>query len=208
MGIFYRIKTTFVATSCSVFIACIKILAAKLTANAALVPGLKVTGATFLANALKLEELSIGAKSDDKTSAAEAKILIAQIKSDFRADALCTEDAVNLEQDPTIATKMGFELKIPRGKSTTPDLTVTNATESGSLKIKKRKVKKYHYFIIECTQKFSDGSPDIITEKTMPDPTSIVIGFISGAFYLIRVRVVLAGNVMGEWTDYVPIRVN
>ena len=208
MGIFYRIKTIFVATNRSAFISFIKSLAAKLTANAALVPGLKVTGATFLANAQKLEDLTLLSKTNDKVSAKEAKILVAQIKNDFRTDALCVEDAVNLAQDSTIATKMGFELKSTRGKSKTPELTVTNATESGSLKIKKRKERKYHYFLIECTQKFSDGSPDVITEKTMPDPTSIVIGFISGAFYLIRVRVVLAGNVMGEWTDYVSIRVN
>ena len=62
--------------------------------------------------------------------------------------------------------------------------------------------------MIECTQKFFDGSPDIKTEKTMSDPSSEVEGFISGALYLIRVRVVLARNVKGKWSDYVLIRVN
>ncbi len=208
MGTFYRIKTAFVATSRSVFIKVIKVLAAKLTKNALLVPGLKVSGAAMLINAGKLEDLSILSETNDGISSEEAKLLVAQMKSDYRADALCTEDAVNLAQDPTIAAKMGFELKIPRGKSQSPELTVTNDIESGSLKIKTKKILKYHYFLIECTQRFSDGSPDIITEKNMPDPTSVVKGFESGAFYLIRVRVVLAGNVQGEWTDYVSIRVN
>ncbi|MEI6821903.1 MAG: hypothetical protein WCL51_08190 [Bacteroidota bacterium] len=208
MGIFYRIKTTFKAGTRSLFVAFIKLLAAKLTKNALLVTDLKVPGTKFMTNALELEDLSLASRSHDGVSAKKAKILVAQIKSDYRADALCVEDAVNLAQDPTLAATMGFELKIPRGKVQIPELTVKNGIESGTLIIKTRKVPHYHYFLVECTQKFADGSADIITEKSMPDPKSDVLGFESGAFYLIRVRVVLAGNVKGEWTDYVQIRVN
>ena len=208
MNIYYRIKTTFKATSRSVFVAFIRALGVKLTANAALVPGLKVAGSVFTANADKLEALTADTKNHVPGAAETAKILVAQIKNDFRVDAQCVEAAVNAAQDPTIATKVGFEVIEPRVKPNTPELTVTNAIDSGNLKIKTRKVKNYHNYMIECTQRFSDGSPDIITEKTMTNPTSEVSGFISGALYLIRVRAVLAHNVLAEWTDYVLIRVN
>lgn len=208
MGIYFKIKTAFAAPNRSIFISFIKSLAAKLTENASLVSNLKVSGATFLTNIHKVETLTTQAKSNDKTSSAQVKILIEQIKNDFREDAYCVEAAVNDAQDITIATILGFEIKQARGKEKGPGLKVTNAITVGNLKIKTGKVKKYHYYIIECTQKFFDGSPDIITEKTMPDPSSEVKGFISGALYLIRVRVVLARNVMGKWSDYVLIRVN
>ena len=208
MGIYFKIKTAFAAPNRSIFISFIKSLAAKLTENASLVSNLKVSGATFLTNIQKVETLTAQAKSHDKTSSAQAIILVEQIKNDFREDAYCVEIAVNTAQDPTIAAILGFEIKQTRGKSKSPGLKVTNAITVGNLKIKTGKVKKYHYYIIECTQKFFDGSPDIITEKTMPDPSSEVEGFISGALYLIRVRVVLARNVKGKWSDYVLIRVN
>jgi len=208
MSIYFRIKTTFKATSRNVFVSFTKALGIKLTNEALLIPGLKVAGSVFTANAGKLEDLTVDTKNHVPGAAESAIIIVKQIRNDFRVDAYSVEAAVNAAQDPTIATKAGFEVVKTKGKNKTPELSITNAITNGSLKIKTRKIKKYHYFLIECTQKFSDGSADIITEKSMPDPTSEVSGFISGALYLIRVRVVLAGNIMGEWTDYVLIRVN
>jgi len=208
MNIYYRIKITFVAGRRSVFIAFIRALAAKLTKNASLVPDLKIAGSVFKTNADNLQILTAQTKNHVDGAAEAAKILVEQIKNDFRVDANCVEAAVNAANDPTIATKMGFEVKKPGGNANIAHLIVKNALTVGNLKVRTKWVKKYHCYLIECTQKFSDGSPDIITEKTMTNPISEVSGFISGALYLIRVRAVLSHNVLCEWSDYVLIRVN
>ena len=203
MDQYYHIKDGIPSRTHGDLVLFINELIVKFGLNQALVIGLLTYKAVDFKEQLTLYMAAHGIK--DTTTATQIEI---KIRYMYKVDANDVEREINTTNNPGLAAKLCFVVKNMTRIYHKAEIAVENDVTPGNIIVTLLAVEDAYNYILECTQISEDGSPNIITTRTMTNVYAVLDGFVSGAKYSFRAQAVLANNTLVKFTNSVILRVN
>jgi len=200
---FYYLNEGIPAKTHGDFVLFINELITKFGLNQALVIGLLTYKSVDFKEQLTLYMAAHGIKDTITVGQIDKKI-----RYMYKVDANDVEREINTTNNPGLAPKLCFVVKNMTRVHHKAEIAVENDVTPGNIIVNLLAVADAYNYILECTQISEDGSPNIITTRTMTNTYAILDGFVSGAKYSFRAQAVLANNTLVKFTNSVVLRVN
>ena len=200
---FYYLNEGIPAKTHGDFVLFINELITKFGLNQALIIGLLTYKSVDFKEQLTLYMAAHGIKDTITVGQIDKKI-----RYMYKVDANDVEREINTTNNPGLAPKLCFVVKNMTRVHHKAEIAVENDVTPGNIIVNLLAVADAYNYILECTQISEDGSPNIITTRTMTNTYAILDGFVSGAKYSFRAQAVLANNTLVKFTNSVVLRVN